>query len=197
MTMKLVARCLFLASALMMIPSTTHAQLDGTQPSGGRRTELEYLDRGFYLPGIDALGEPLGFWNTPEGKVRYEQLQMERFEENRQELSELGKEDWASQYDSLSDRRSRRDFENRTEDLEKVTDVMMKFFEWRFDAEPIEVGEPSQENVRDRVVQITPMVEQILETISTLTGGGVQIQEFVAMRENLAQINALTRVLRD
>jgi len=194
MTMKLVARCLFLASTLLLIPSTTNAQ---TPTSGGRRTELEYLERGFDLPGITAPEDAPGFWDTPEGKVRYEQLQMERFEENRKELSELGKEDWASQYDSMSDRRSRRDFENRTEDLEKVTDDMIKFLEWRFDAEPIEVDEPSGESVRDRVVQITPMVEQILETISTLTDGGIQIKEFVEMRENLAHIHALTRVLRD
>ncbi len=194
MTMKLVARCLFLASALLIILSTTNAQ---TPTSGGRRTELEYLDRGFDLPGIDVPKEAPGFWDTPEGQARYEQLQMERFEENREELSELGKEDWVSQYDSMSDRRSRRDFENRTEDLEKVTDDMIKFFEWKFDAEPIEVDEPSGESVRDQVVQITPMVEQILETISTLTGGGIQIEEFIAMRENLAQIHALTQVLRD
>ena len=194
MPMKLLILCLFLASALLIIPFTTNAQ---TPTSGGRRTELEYLDRGFDLPGITAPEDTPGFWDTPEGKLRYEQLQMEQFEENKQELSELGKEDWASQYDSMSDRRSRRDFENRTEDLEKVTEDMIKFFEWRFDAEPIEVDEPSEESIRSRVLRITPMVEQILKTISTLTGGGIQIEEFVAMRENLAQIHALTQVLRD
>ncbi len=97
----------------------------------------------------------------------------------------------------MSDRRSRRDFENRVEDLENVTGDMIKFFEWRFDAEPIEVDEPSEESVRSRVLEITPMVEQILSTISTLTGGGIQIENFVAMRENLARIHALTRVLND
>ena len=194
MTMKTVARCLFRASALLIIPASLIAQ---TPTSGGRRTEFEYLERGFFLPGIDALEEPLDYWNTPEGKIRYEELQMQRFEENRLELSELGKEDWAGQYDSMSDGGSRRDFENWTEDLENVTDKMIKFFEWRFDAEPIEVDEFSQENVRDQVLQITPMVEQILDTISTLSGGGVQIEAFVAMRENLAQTHALTRALRN
>ena len=194
MTMKPVARCLFLASALLIITSTTNGQ---TPTSGGRRTELEYLDRGFDLPGITAQEEAPGFWDTPEGKARYEQLQMEQFEENREKLFELGKEDWARQYDSMSDRRSRRDFENQTEDLERVTDDMIKFFEWRFDAERIEVEEPSEKSVRDRVVRITPMVVQILETISTLTGGGIQIDTFVEMRENLAQIHALSRILRN
>ena len=74
MTMKLVARCLFLASAFLIVLSTTNAQ---TPTSGGRRTELEYLDRGFDLPGIDVPREDSGFWDTPEGKVRYEQLQNE------------------------------------------------------------------------------------------------------------------------
>ena len=41
------------------------------------------------------------------------------------------------------------------------------------------------------------MVEQILKTISTLTGGGIQIDEFVEVRENIAQIHALTQDLRD
>ncbi len=97
MLIKPVARLLLLGSALLLIPFTTNAQ---TPTSGGRRTELEYLDRGFDLPGITAPEEVPGFWETPEGKARYEQVQMERFEENRTELSELGKEDWAGQYDS-------------------------------------------------------------------------------------------------
>ena len=194
MTMKLVARCSLLAGTLMIIVSTTNAQ---TPTSGGRRTELEYLDRGFDLPGITAPEHTPGFWETPEGQARYEQIQMEEFEENREELSELGKEDWISQYDSMSDRRSRRNFENQTEDLEKITEDMIKFIEWRFDAEPLEIEGPAEESVRSRVMQITPMVEQILTTISTLSSSGIRIDEFVAMRENLAQIYALTQVLRD
>ena len=193
MTMKPVARCLFLASALLMIPSTTNAQ----QMNEGRRLELEYLDRGFDLEGIDAPKHEPAFWDTPEGKAKYEQLRLEGFQKNIEDLSQLGKEDWATQYDSISDRRVRGEFEKRAEDLEKVTDDIIKFFAWRFEAEPLEVDEPSEESVRDRLVQITPMVEQILETISTLAGSGIPVQEFIQMRENLAQIHALSQVLRD
>ena len=201
MTMKLVARCLFLAGAVLavlMLPSTMNAQWPprGSTSAESRRAEEAILDN-WDLQRISSPNEPPEFWNTPEGKARYEQLQLESFEENVEELSDLGKEDWATRYDSVSDRQPRRDFENRTEDLETVTEDMIKFLEWRFDAEPIEVDEPSEESVRDWVLRITPIVEQILETISTLTGGGIQIEEFVAMRENLAQIHALTQVLRD
>ncbi len=194
MKMNLVARCLCLASALLMISSTTNAQ---TPTSGGRRTELEYLERGFDLPGIDVPREPELFWETPEGKLRYEQNQAERLAENTEQLAELGKEDWTGQYDSLSDTRTRQDFENRTEVLENVADDMSKYFEWKFDAEPVEVDAPSEEGLRDQLVQITPMVEQIVETISTLASGGINVQEFVAMRRNLAYIHALAQVLRD
>ena len=200
MTMKLVARCLFLASALLMIPSTTIAQDTGVGgfPAGaGRNTDLEFLDRGFDVLGVTPPGMPPGYWNTEEGKARFEQLQLQRFAENVEELSEIEKEDWTAQYDSISDRRTRRDFEDRAEDLEKITDGIIKFFEWRFDAEPIEVDEPSEESLRDGVVEITPMVTQILESIETLQSGGIEVQTFVEMRENLAQIHALTRVLRD
>ena len=194
MKMNLAARCLCLASALLIIASTTNAQ---TPTSGGRRTELEYLERGFDLPGIDVPREAELFWDTPEGKLRYEQNQAERLAENTQQLSELGKEDWAGQYDSLSDPRTRQDFENRTEDLENVTDDMSKYFEWKFDAEAVEVDAPSEESLRDQLVQITPMVEQIVATISTLASGGIQVQEFIAMRRNLAHIHTLSQVLRD
>ena len=112
-------------------------------------------------------------------------------------MSQLGKEDWATPYGLISDRRVRGEFEKRAEDLEKVTDDIIKFFTWRFEAEPLEVEEPSEESVRDRLVQITPMVEQILETVSTLAGSGIPVQEFIQMRENLAQIHALSQVLRD
>ena len=202
MTMKPVARFLFLASALLMFPSTTNAQQSRSElgsggMSDGRRLELEYLDRGFDLEGINAPTYDPDFWSTPEGKARYEQLRLEGFQKNREDLSQLGKEDWATQYDSISDRRVRGEFEKRAEDLEKVTDDIIKFFAWRFEAEPLEVDEPSEESVRDRLVQITPMVEQILETISTLAGSGIPVQEFIQMRENLAQIHALSQVLRD
>ena len=199
MRMKPVTRCRFIASAVLMIPSTSNAQLpNGSPPSGGRRTELEYLDRGFDLEGITNSEHLPGFWNTPEGQARYEELQLERLEENLEELSDLGKEDWASRYGLVSDRRSRRDFENRAEDLEDVTDDIIKWVEWRFSAEPIAVEEPSGESFRDGLAQLTPMVEQILETISTLTGGvAVPVDQFVEMRTKLAQIHALSRIVRD
>ena len=120
------------------------------------------------------------------------------FRESIEELTELGEEDWTAQYDSISDRSVRRDFEDSVEDLEEVTDGLIRFFEWRFAAEPIEVEEPSLEGIRERVVEMTPMLGQILEAIDTLQGGGsIEVQQFVTMRENLAHIHTLSRILRD
>ena len=110
MSLKRVTRCLLLASAVLMIPSTSNAQIpNGSQPSGGRRTELEYMDRGFDLEGMTNSDIRSGFWNTPEGRARYLQNQLESLGENLEELSDLGKDDWATHYDAVSDRRSRRD----------------------------------------------------------------------------------------
>ena len=197
MTMKRVARCVLLASALLMVPLMIPFTTDAQQLPGGRDTSLEMLEQGFDLLGVDLPNALSDYWNTPEGKARYEQLVLERFDEKVEEFSELGKEDWATQYDAVSDRRARREFENRVEDLEKITGDIIEFFEWRYAAEPIEVDAPSAESVRDGMVEITPMVEQILEAISTLAGPGIQVQEFVEMRENLAEIHVLSRVMRD
>ncbi len=199
MTLKLVVRSVLMASALLMIASEASAQgLGPASPtSGGRRTDLEYLDKGFDLEGFNTPGFGANFWNTPEGRARYERLQMERFGENVVKLSELGEEDWAGQYDRVSDRQVRRDLEDRVEDLEEVAGQMIEFFEWRFDVEPIEVEDPSEGDVRSGLVELSPMVKQIVETIETFQGGGIQVEEFVEMRENLAQIHALSRVVRD
>ena len=201
MTIKLVVRSVLLASALLMITSETVAQgLGPASPtSGGRRTDLEYLDKGFDLElgGLVPPGFGDNFWSTPEGRARYEQLQMERFQENVMKLSELGKEDWIGQYDRVSERQVRRDFEDRAEDLEDVTEEIIEFFEWRFDVEPLEVEEPSEDSVRSGLVELRPMVEQIVETIETFQGGGIQVEQFVEMRENLAHIYELSRVARD
>ena len=198
MTMKLVAHCLFLAGALLMITSTMNAQSGILNESAGRRTELESLDRGFDIEGITVRNAPPGFWETPAGKARYEQIQMENFEQDVEALSELGEEDWVDRYDdSVSDRRARGEFEDRVEDLEDITNDLIDFFEWRFDAEPIEVDDPSEESVRNGVVQISPLVDQILDAISTLQSGGIQVEAFVEMWENLAWIHALSRVIRD
>jgi hypothetical protein len=199
MSLKRVTQCLLLASAVLMISSTLNAQFpNGSPPSGGRRTELEYLDKGFDLEGMTNSDNRSGYWNTPEGRARYLQNQMESLGENLEELSDLGKEDWATRYDAVSDRRSRRDFENRAEDLEDVTDDIIKFVEWRFDAEPIEVEAPSEESFRDALAQITPMVERILESFSTLTDGvAIPVGQFVEMRTKFAQIYALSRIVRD
>jgi hypothetical protein len=61
--------------------------------------------------------------------------------------------------------------------------------------EPLTVDGSAQDNVRDRVANITPMVEQILRTVSVLTSGGIPVKEFVEMRENLARIHVLSRTL--
>ena len=194
MNMGFVSRCLFLAGVLLILPSVTNAQ----QLPGGRNTTLEMLEKGFDVLGTNVPSFPPGFWSTPEGKARLEQLQMERFRESIEELTELGEEDWTAQYDSISDRSVRRDFEDSVEDLEEVTDGLIRFFEWRFAAEPIEVEEPSLEGIRERVVEMTPMLGQILEAIDTLQGGGsIEVQQFVTMRENLAHIHTLSRILRD
>ncbi len=194
MNMNLIVRRLFVASILVMTPSVTSAQ----QLPGGRNTDLEMLERGFDVLGTNIPSFPPGYWSTPAGKARLEQLQMERFRESIEELTELGEEDWTEQYDSTSDRSVRRGFEDRVEDLEVVTDGLIKFFEWRFAAEPVEVERPSRKGIRERVVQMTPMLGQILEAIDTLRGGGsIEVQQFVTMRENLAHIHALSQILRD
>lgn len=194
MNMNLIVRRLFVASILVMTPSMTSAQ----QLPGGRNTDLEMLERGFDVLGTNIPSFPPGYWSTPAGKARLEQLQMERFRESIEELTELGEEDWTEQYDSTSDRSVRRGFEDRVEDLEVVTDGLIKFFEWRFAAEPVEVERPSRKGIRERVVQMTPMLGQILEAIDTLRGGGsIEVQQFVTMRENLAHIHALSQILRD
>ncbi len=168
------------------------ARLGGISPFG-RRNGLDYedtsVDRGFNLT--------FNYWFTPAGRARYAQLQQERFEENVEKFSELGKEDWIGQYDSVSDRSVRREFEKRADDLENVTDDMIKFLKWKFDTEPIEVAEAAEETVRRRLVQIKPMAEQILGTILTVTDGSIPIDEFVRMQENLAEIHALSRILQD
>ena len=199
MNIKLVARRLLLAGALLMIASEASAQgLGPASPtSGGRRTDLEYLDKGFDLEGMVPPGFGPNFWSTPEGRARYEQIQMEGFRENVVKLSELAKEDWVGQYDRVSDRQVRRDFEDLAEDLEDVTEEMIEFFEWRFDVEPLEVQEPSEDSVRSGLVELSPMVEQIVETIETFQSGGIQVEQFVEMRENLAHIYELSRVARD
>ena len=58
MTIKLAVRCLLLASALLMITSEASARgLDpASPPSAGRRTDLEYLDKGFDLEGFATPG---------------------------------------------------------------------------------------------------------------------------------------------
>jgi hypothetical protein len=156
------------------------------------------MDRGFDLEGMTNSDNRSGFWNTPEGRARYLQNQLESLGENLEELSDLGKDDWTTRYDAVSARRSRRDFENRAENLEDVTDDIIKFVEWRFNAEPIEVEEPSEESFRDGLAQITPVVEPILESFSTLTdGAAIPIDQFVEMRTKLAQIHALSRIVRD
>jgi hypothetical protein len=197
MPIRSTRRYLILTVGLLIITAEGHSQAT-SQPSGGRRTELEYLERGFDLEGVDTSSRPAEFWNSPEGRALYLELRMERFGEDVEELSNLGKEDWASQYDSRSDRGVRREFEDRTRALEKVTGDMIDFIVWRFDAEQIEVDRPSTESVRDLLAEIPTRVNQILAAISTLTGGGgIQVDEFVEMRTNLAQIHALSRVLRD
>ena len=70
-----------------MIPSTMNVQIPaGSPPSGGRRTDLEYLERGFGIEGVTTPEYDPGFWDTPAGKVKYEEIQMERFEENTEAL---------------------------------------------------------------------------------------------------------------
>jgi hypothetical protein len=190
MTRKLVGRCLFLACVFSIIATTATAQ----QPSGGRRTELEYLDRGFDLEGITSTAK---FPDTAEGRAKYEQYQLGRFQQNVEKLSKLGKENWVGQYDSISDRGARRKLENMAEDLGTVSEEMIKFFEWRFQVEPLKVDESAGDSVRERVAKITPMVEQILRTVSVLTSGGIPVKDFVEMRENLARIHMLSRSLRN
>ena len=109
MTMKRVARCVLLASALLMVPLMITFTTDAQQLPGGRDTSLEMLEQGFDLLGVDLPNALSDYWNTPEGKARYEQLVLERFDEKVEEFSELGKEDWVTQYDAVSDRRARRD----------------------------------------------------------------------------------------
>jgi hypothetical protein len=193
MTMKRIAGLLVFASVLPMLSSVLSAQ----QPSGGRRTDLEYLERGFDLHGITTSNQSPEFWNTPEGKAQYERLQLERFQKNTQELSQLGTKDWATPYDSLSNRRVRQEFVKRAQDLERVSGELIQFFEWRFQAPPLEIEEDSGESVRERVTKITPMAQRILETISALKDGGIPAKEFVEMRHNLVRIHTLSRRLRD
>ena len=94
MTMKRVAQCVLLASALLMVPLVIPFTTDAQQLPGGRDTSLEMLEQGFDLLGVDLPNALSDYWNTPEGKARYEQLVLERFDEKVEELSELGKEDW-------------------------------------------------------------------------------------------------------
>ena len=51
---------------------------------------------------------------------------------------------------------------------------MIKFLDWRYDAEALEPT-TSEESIQDRLVQLTPMVEQIFKTASTLSVGSIDI----------------------
>ena len=74
---------------------------------------------------------------------------------------------------------------------------MIQYFEWNFDAEPLESEEPSEASVRDSLVEIAPMAEQMLRTITTVSDGTIQLQQFVEMQHNLAKIHNLSRILRN
>jgi hypothetical protein len=196
---KLTGRPGILGTVLVAIAiiSMTSSLAMAQQPSGGRRTELEYLDRGFDLEGITPPRYPPEFWNTPEGRALYERQQLERFQENVTRLTELGAEDWVKGYDATGDRRARQTLGDRAEDLERVSREMIEFFEWRFQVEPLEAAAPTGEAVREGLVNLSPMVDQILATITTLTGGGIPVKEFLEMRENLARIHAVSLTLRN
>jgi hypothetical protein len=191
MTIRSLARCLLIAGGL----SITAAEVLAQQPSGGRRTDFEYLEKGFDLDQMTPPGYPKSM-DTPELRAKYEQAQLKRFQQNTEKLATLGQADWVAQYDSASDRSARRKFEDMAKDLEKVSDDMIQFFEWRFEVKPVEPGDTSPESVRDRVAKIKPMVEQITGTISILAGGGIPAKEFAEMRENLARLHLLSRSLR-
>ena len=191
MKIRSVARCMLIAGGLAMTVSAAQAQ----QPSGGRRTDFEYLERGFDLDKMTPPGYPKSM-DSPELRAKYEQAQLKRLQQNTEKLTGLGKQNWLVQYDSASDRSARRNLQDMAKDLEKVSEEMIEFFEWRFQVKPLEVEDVAQDSVRDRVTRITPMVEQITGTIAILGGGGIPAKEFAEMRENLARIHALSRILR-
>ena len=91
MNMKRVTQRFFLAGAVLTISSTANAQIEGSPTSGGRRTEFEYLDKGFDVNGINSSDQTLDYWDTPAGKKRYLQGQLKRLGEDVEELSDLGK----------------------------------------------------------------------------------------------------------
>jgi hypothetical protein len=189
MIIQRVGRCLLIAGVLSMMASTAMAQ----QPSGGRRTDQEYLERGFDL--MDSPSYPRSL-KTPEERARYEKYQVNRFQQNVEKLSKLGKEEWAALYDSASDRRAQRKLEDMAEDLEKIAREMMQFLEWRFQVEPLAVDGSAEANVRERVAGIRPMVEQVTNTVPLLAGSSIPVQTFVELRQNLARIHLLSRSLR-
>ena len=157
-----------------------------------RERRLRSPDRGSIgTTGRELWDTVFEYWNTPEGRSRYEQLQLARFNENFIKLTQLGNQDWAN---AIHPDRSR-ELEGWTDELEDVTDNMLKFLEWRYQVELLEPT-ASEESIQDRLGRLTPMVEQILKTSSTLSVGTIDIQGFAMMHQNLVDLRQLSRDLK-
>ena len=76
-----------------------------------------------------------------------------------------------------------------------ATGFMIGFLEWRYQVESLEPT-ASEESIQDRLGRLTPMVEQILKTASTLSVGTIDIQDFAMMNQNLVDIRQLSRDLK-
>jgi len=133
------------------------------------------------------------------GDGQYAENQWGRFVKNLDELRKFGAENWSIQSHGVSSEQAHRGLEERSKNLERIAGQIREFFQWYFNVPTPEIDSIPEEDLNKRLGRITSKVDEVLPLVIVAgnRGAALDVEAFPRMLRGLAEIEALSRALRN